>query len=211
MESILHTQDIQRAVPSQEWHSEIMSGGYRAVIFDCDGTLVESSEVHFQSFQAAVRAQGQEMARDWYYARTGLDRGSLFAAFSADKAGTFDVASAIEQSIQQFVCLSTSVTAIRETADLARKLRSSHPMAVGTNAELVVATASLRKTGMLDCFDHIVSISDDVAPKPAPDIFLLATERLGFRPSETVVFEDSAEGVRASLEAGLDVFQVLHG
>lgn len=187
-----------------------MAGGYRAVILDLDGTLVESSEVHFKSFQAAVQAQGQDMDRDWYFARTGLDRHSLFAAFSADVQGGFDVALAIRQSIENFIELSPSVSSIDETFKLAQALDQSVPMAIGTNAEFEVATASLRATGLLKFFDVVVSISDNVAPKPAPDIFLLATERLGFSTTETVVFEDSPEGVRAALEAGLDVFQVLH-
>jgi beta-phosphoglucomutase-like phosphatase (HAD superfamily) len=44
------------------------------VIFDCDGTLVDSSDLHLRSFQSALRAQGHDMDRDWYHARTGLDR-----------------------------------------------------------------------------------------------------------------------------------------
>lgn len=180
------------------------------MIFDCDGTLVQSSEAHFQSFQAAVRAQGQDMQRDWYCARTGLDRQSLFAAFAGDVSRELDVALAIEQSIQEFIALSSSVTAIDETAELVRALSPSYPMALGTNAEYEVATASLRATDLLEYFDNIVSISDGIAAKPAPDIFLRATENLGFLATETLVFEDSSEGVRAALEAGLDVFQLMH-
>jgi beta-phosphoglucomutase-like phosphatase (HAD superfamily) len=210
LNSVFYSRGTQHSVSSKDWYSEVIAGGYHAVIFDCDGTLVESSEAHFQSFQAAVRAQGQDMPRDWYFARTGLDRQSLFRAFSADVSGELDVTLAIRESIKNFIDLSSSVTAISETAELVRALGLAHPMAVGTNAELEVPTASLRATDLLKYFDCIVSISDDVAAKPAPDIFLRAKERLGFSAAETVMFEDSSGGVKAALDAGLDVFKIAH-
>lgn len=209
MDSIFHKGGQQRLVTSQNWHSEIMAGGYRGVIFDCDGTLVDSSETHFQSFWTALNAQGQDLQRDWYRKRTGLDRQSLIAAFADEVSDPVDVPAAIQKSIDNFIELSASVTAVPETAALVRALRPSHPMAIGTNAEQEVAAASLTATGLRDYFDCIVSISDKVAAKPAPEIFLQATKNLGFAAPETVVFEDSAEGVRAALSAGLDVFQVI--
>lgn len=208
MQSIFHANGIQRSVQSNDWHAEIMAGGYGAVIFDCDGTLVHSGEAHFQSFKKAAQAQGQDMQRDWYDARTGLDRRSLLAAFSAECAHDFDIDLALKQSIQSFIDGPSSVTPIDETVALVRALHPSHPMAVATNAELKVAQTSLRATGLLRFFDHILSISNGVAPKPAPDIFLLATDRLGFGAAKTLVFEDSPQGVSAALAAGLDVFQL---
>ncbi|WP_371168619.1 HAD family hydrolase [Aliiroseovarius sp. 2305UL8-7] len=210
MESVFHTNGTQRSLPSKSWFQEITAGGYRALILDCDGTLVESSEVHLTSFQAAVRAQGQDMQRDWYFARTGLDRRSLFTAFSAEISNGFDVERAIKNSIQNFIELSPAVTSIDETAELVQALEKTHPMAVATNAELEVATASLSATNLLGYFGFIASISDNVAAKPAPDIYVLAAERLGFQTNDTLVFEDSKEGVRAALDAGLDVIQIIH-
>lgn len=210
MDSIFHSGSTQRTINSDRWYSEITKGGYRSVIFDCDGTLVDSSELHLLSFQAAVCAQGYNMDRDWYHARTGLDRQSLFGAFATDVSGQLDMELAIKQSIQEFINLSPSVTPIAETAELVRALGLSYPMAVGTNAEIEIARASLQATSLLEYFNNIVSISDGLPAKPSPDIFLQAANSLGFGFAETLVFEDSAEGVCAALDAGLDVFQLIH-
>ena len=66
MNSIFFSGGAKRHVASANWYSEIIAGEYTAVIFDCDGTLVESGEAHFKSFRTAVRAQGYDLERDWY-------------------------------------------------------------------------------------------------------------------------------------------------
>lgn len=210
VQSILHAKGAQRSVAPEIWYSEILAGGYRAVIFDCDGTLVESSETHFQSFQNALKSQGHHMERDWYFGRTGLDRASLFRAFAKEIEGELNVALAVQDSIAAFVLNAECVSPVLETAKLVKALKPSFPMAVGTNAEASVARASLQATGLIDYFDRIVSISEYLPPKPAPDIFINAREHLGFPAANTLVFEDSDEGVCAALAAELDVIQLVH-
>jgi HAD superfamily hydrolase (TIGR01509 family) len=92
---------------------------------------------------------------------------------------------------------------------LVKGLQGLHRLAVGTNSERDVAAASLTATGLLGFFDHVVTISDGVPPKPAPDIFMRAAGLLKAEFSQTLVFEDSNEGVQAALTAGMDVVQLL--
>ena len=179
------------------------------MIFDCDGTLVDSSEAHFQSFRTAVRAQGYDMDRDWYAKRTGLDRQSILSALSSETSGALDIALATQLSIDAFTSATSAVSQIAETGRLVHALAGSYPMAVGTNAEIEVATASLQAVNLLSYFITIVSISDGLPAKPAPDIFDHATKRLGFPAAKTLVFEDSAEGVCAAIAAGSDAIQVV--
>ena len=81
-------------------------------------------------------------------------------------------------------------------------------LAVATNAEREVAEVSLRTTGLRKTFSHLVSISDRVAPKPSPEMFLLAADHLRQVRSNVLVVEDSPQGVRAALDAGMSVIQL---
>lgn len=210
MDSILFSAGTQRHVASEDWHSEIIAGGYSALIFDCDGTLVDSSEAHFQSLRTALRAQGYDFERDWYDQRNGLDRLSILSALSAEVSGPLDIPLAAQQSIDAFISATNAVSPIVETGKLVRSLAGTYPMAVGTNAEVQVATASLQAVNLLDFFVAIVSISDGFPAKPDPDIFSHATQKLGFPAAKTLVFEDSPEGVSAAIASGSDVIQVVH-
>lgn len=209
MDSILFSAGTQRHVASEEWYSEIIAGGYCALIFDCDGTLVDSGEAHFQSFRTAVRAQGIDLERYWYDQRTGLDRLSLLSALSTETSGALDIRLAAQQSIEAFINTTTVVSPIAETGNLVRTLAGTYPMAVGTNAESDVAVASLQTVALSNYFAAIVSVSDGYPAKPAPDIFCHAAQRLGFSAAKTLVFEDSPEGVSAAIAAGSDVIQLL--
>ncbi len=206
--ALLHTDgDEVLEITSDTWRNVISQRGYRAFIFDCDGTLVESSEVHFQSFSQAISEQGQALDREWYLERTGLDRVSLFKEFSAVMQ-PLDIELACKRSIEAFVAISDKVVAIQDTKRLVEALSKVGPMAVGTNAERPVAEASLQATGLRDYFDHIVAISDGLPPKPAPDIFLRAANLL-LSDHGVLVIEDSVQGVAAAKAGDFDVIQLL--
>ncbi|MDE0850495.1 HAD family phosphatase [Yoonia sp.] len=207
--SIFHHAETTRELTSDAWPQLITDGGYEAVIFDCDGTLVESGEAHFKAFQTAVRTQGYEMDRTWYNARTGLDRKSILAELAKTVDGPFDVGSAVSGSITAFIAGSAAVLPIPETTDLARILRQTHKLAVVTNSEKQVAAASLCSVGLQTLFDYVVTISDGAPPKPAPDLFIAAAKRLNTSVTKTLVLEDSKEGVQAATQAGMDVLQIM--
>jgi len=204
----LHTAAGNAEITSDTWLNDVLKKGYQAFIFDCDGTLVESANVHFTSFAKAAEDQGYQLDRDWYFARTGLDRRSLFQEFAGECARGFDIEAAAENSISRFVEISDRVMAIPETETLVRQLGLTFPLAVGTNAERQVAEASLRATGLIDCFDHIVAITDNLKPKPSPEIFAKAAEMLGVPRMQNLVIEDSIQGVTAAKAAGLDVIEI---
>ena len=88
---------------------------------------------------------------------------------------------AVNDSIAAFTRSSANVTPIYETTDLVRFLRSSFKLAVVTNSEDEVVNASLNQVGLRDHFDHIISISNGLPPKPAPDLFIAAAKAMKLR------------------------------
>ena len=79
---------------------------------------------------------------------------------------------------------------------------------LASNSPRTLVDAALATARMTDAFDAIVTSDDVEHPKPAPDIYLLACERLGVEPSDALALEDSASGVAAAKAAGLTVFGV---
>jgi len=94
--------------------------------------------------------------------------------------------------------------------ELVARLREVNGIALGlaSNSPRFLVDDALATAGMTGAFEVIVT-SDDVAQaKPAPDIYLLACERLGVAPAEAVALEDSASGMTAAKAAGLTVIGV---
>lgn len=205
--AILHQGNEQSYVDIKDWMPVIRQLGVEAVIFDCDGTLVDSAEAHFHSMQDAAEAQGLRMDRSWYDQRRGLSRMSLFSEFQKVSDGRCDVEQAVNDSIASFSRHVPRISAIAETADLLRQIRVADlAVAVGTNAEAAIARQSLKAAGLSGEVSVIVSIEDTGDPKPSPAIFLCAAGTLGAAPERTLVIEDSPQGINAARAAGMASF-----
>jgi beta-phosphoglucomutase-like phosphatase (HAD superfamily) len=83
------------------------------------------------------------------------------------------------------------------------------PIAVCSSSILPWVDACLEKIGILDAFDAIVTGTDVEHGKPAPDIYLLAAERLGVEPGQCLAIEDAPAGIESAQNAGMTVWAVL--
>lgn len=194
---------------SEGWLDMITAEAFEAVIFDCDGTLIDSSDVHIQCMREGTQDQGHEMSADWYAKRSGLDRKSLFKAFQRTFDRSFDVDRACRTSIAHYDKAVHLALPIGETINLARTLRDrAMPLAVATNAERPVCERLLDTVNIRELFDTVVCISDNVPPKPSPAIFQLAATRLGHSNGKVLVFEDSPQGVQAAKRAEMPVIEL---
>lgn len=175
----------------------------RAILFDCDGTLLLTGDLHFAALSQAVARQGAAMDRHWYDGLTGLGRRDLLALFCADHGVNLDLAGAIEESIALTTGLARQAQENPAVAPLARQLSGHLPIAVVTNSETAVAHALLAATALLPLFDLILAAEDAPRPKPAPDLYLSAAARLGISPQDCLVLEDSDQGLAAAAAAGM--------
>ncbi|MEP5155641.1 HAD family phosphatase [Planktotalea sp.] len=194
---------------SDDWLDVIVAEEFDAVIFDCDGTLIDSAQVHTLCLQAGTQEQGHEMSAQWYTARNGLDRKSLFEAFRDTIGAEFDVERACQRSITNYENVAHLARPIEATIKLAKALQArSIPLAIASNGERSVSDLLLTSVGIKELFETVVCISDNVPPKPSPAMFELAAERLGHANGKVLVLEDSPQGVQAAKSAGMSVIQL---
>ncbi|MWV57571.1 HAD-IA family hydrolase [Rathayibacter sp. VKM Ac-2754] len=174
----------------------------RAVLFDMDGTLVDST--------AVVETIWRDFAD-----RFELDRAMVLGAVHGVRA---------EDSVRRFAPAGTDVAAVvaelnayelehtegtleipGAVAFLAALPRAS--VALVTSASPALAAGRLAAAGVPSP-DTVVTADDVANGKPAPDGYLLAAERLGAAPADAIVFEDAEAGIRAGLAAGMRVVVV---
>lgn len=182
-----------------------------ALIFDCDGTLALTADLHWRAFEQAFAAQGQTFDYDYFHANGGLARFDLIDSWIARSGVVVDRDRLIADSIAFAAALAKSGDLVTENppvADLARAWGKGRPSAVGSNGERVVVVATVEGLGLGEVIDTVVSVDDVSKPKPAPEMFLLAASRLGVDPADCIVLEDSIQGLQAAKAAGMQAIDV---
>jgi beta-phosphoglucomutase-like phosphatase (HAD superfamily) len=177
---------------------------YSAIIFDCDGTLVDSSELYYRAFNHVVARQCVGMPKAWFIARLGFSHFQILSEFQSEFGILLDPADAAQRFNEAYRDGIGTLREIEVVADVARRHLGRVPIAVASGGTHEIVRATLAATGLLDIFDAIVTVEDvGGRGKPAPDLFNEAARRLGVTPKECTVFEDSDEGIEAARRAGM--------
>lgn len=179
-----------------------------AILFDCDGTLLLTGELHFTALKQSLARQGARIGRDWYMTLTGLGRSDLLSRLMQDSGQRLDPPRAIADSIALTVALAREARENPLVVGLARLAAGRLPLGVVTNSEAAIVTAFLAETGLRPLFDLVLSCDDAPRPKPAPDLYLKAAAALGVAPQDCLVLEDSTQGIAAATAAGMRCLDV---
>lgn len=188
-----------------------IAGHFDAVLFDMDGTLVDSGPYWKQAEREA-------------FATVGIDITDEMALISAAMS-TADVTQHwYQHQPWQGRPLAELETAVVErvmalVAERAEPLEGVHETlcalrgaglktALASNAPLALCHQTIGKIGIAPYFDAVFSVDHVERGKPAPDIYLHAAQSLGVEPERCLVFEDSVAGVHAGVEAGMTVIAV---
>ena len=188
---------------------------FAGYIFDLDGTLVDSMPTHYRAWRKALRENGAP-AHVFRWEEFNAHGGMAAVDIVKDLNRTYGLhmppeSVADEKRAHYAHFLRTeSLPTIRETVELVHHLRRSGiPYAIGTGSAMPGALATLRSAGLEGLFPLIITPEDVAHGKPAPDIFLLAAERMGVAPEDCVVFEDAEPGLQAAHAAGMAAVRVL--
>ena len=185
---------------------------FSAVIFDLDGTLVDTERLILDAGESALAAIGLPPRREVLAALVGTVGDDSARVLRAAYGPAFDLAAFdAAWKVQADALWSGRLDTRPGAADLLARLQARDmPRAVATNSRTASALESLAAAGLLPFFavDHVHGRDRVARPKPAPDLFLHAADGLGADPARCLVFEDSDTGVIAALEAGMTVVHV---
>lgn len=184
---------------------------FDGLIFDMDGTLVDSGKLHEKAWSATLERYSIPLDFALMRSLAGVPtKGTieiLLKHFQVPALASLDEMNDFkEQFVHEHMHQFVKPTALMEVAE---QYFGKKPMAVGTGAYTQEAQSILKICG-LDRFIQVVVGADQVKnPKPAPDTFLRCAELLNLNPTQCVVFEDSHLGLRAAADAGMAGIDVL--
>jgi len=179
------------------------------LIFDCDGTLVDSMPLHYHAWVTVLRRHDLDFPEARFYQWAGVPVDEIIRRLAAEKGVTVDAKSiAVERDAYFHSLPASELRPVVAVVDIARRFHRQLPMAVATGSTQASAEASLRAIGILEWFDAVVSSQDVGLPKPAPDVFLAAAERIAVAPGNCVAFEDGEVGLQAAQTAGMCVVDI---
>ncbi len=181
----------------------------RAVVFDMDGLLIDSERAILECWRATAAAQSLALDDSVWLSMVGLHEAGcaelLDRRLGVEQATRLTRACHEEYDRRVARGLPLKAGAHALLQDLSGL---GVPMAVATSTRGERARLKLASTALDRYFSHVVTSSDVAHAKPAPDLYLLAAERLGIAPRDCIALEDSEYGVRAASAAGIRVIQV---
>ena len=184
---------------------------FKAAIFDMDGLLLDSEQLALQAFEAgcAQFGIGDQTELFMRFVGTNADKGNAEMKQALD--GIIDVDKFIQtwRGIYADWIAKKPVPLKAGVTDVLTHLKSLNiPMAVATSTKTAAAKKKLKMAGIFDYFDIVIGGEQVSNSKPDPDIYLKAASIFPFEPSHCIAFEDSPNGVKSAVAAGMTVVQI---
>jgi len=180
-------------------------------VFDLDGVLIDSEPVWEQVRRQVVAGHGGHWAPDAQQRLMGMSTGEWARYLAGDLGVDLPPETVAALVIDQMKARYASQVPLMPGAACAvRRLAARWPLGLASSSPPDLIGAVLDAAGLRDCFAVTMSTEQVARGKPAPDIYLAVTGRLGRSPDRCAAVEDSANGLRSAAAAGLAVIAVPH-
>ena len=184
----------------------------KAVLFDMDGLMVDTESLATEAFIHSAKKQGYDMTKEETLLVLGFTTKSIYEFWenyfkNSDVSGKQLVDD--HYKYIEDILFTTGPRKMPYIEELLKYLKeSNYKVAVASSSNMNHIINNMEKTGLKKYIDEFASGAEVENGKPAPDVFLLAAERLGVKPEECLVLEDSKAGVIAGSSAGAKVIMV---
>ncbi|MBL3655727.1 HAD family hydrolase [Fulvivirga sediminis] len=175
---------------------------FKHLIFDCDGVLVDTEIVAAEVVSKVLNKYGREVSLDQYIREyTGKLISVILNTIPSENREGINIQEIMHE------CEIEIYNQLRPVADMPEVVKTLPlPKSVVSNSALWQVEKAINHVGLNDVFDQRYFSAEMVPnPKPAPDVYLHASETLGIDPSNCLVVEDSKAGVNAAVKAGMTV------
>jgi beta-phosphoglucomutase family hydrolase len=180
----------------------------KGLIFDCDGTLVDSMRIHYSAWKEAMEAVNIKISEERFYGLAGVPTLTIIQTLATEQNVSCDLQAAAENKERLYLAKIESIEPIHSVIEIVHRERGRRKLAVASGGYPDVIQKSLAAVGLQNMFDAIVGAGDVKHGKPAPDIFLMAADRLNLKPEQCLVYEDSGLGIEAASAAGMQAIDV---
>lgn len=178
----------------------------RAVLWDLDGTLVDSGEMHWWSWRDTLAAVNVPVTYEQFAGTFGQKNDRILRAWlgpEATAARIAEIAEAKESEYRRLVSVHGLQPLPGARAWVERLRADGWRQSIASSAPRKNVEVMLAAIGLDAAFDAIVSSEDVGKGKPDPEVFLTAAARLGATPERSIVVEDAAAGIEAARRAGI--------
>jgi beta-phosphoglucomutase family hydrolase len=188
---------------------KLPDGPFKAYLFDCDGTIVDSMPLHYVAWKKVLSEWGCEFGEELFYSWGGMPVAEIIAALNVRSGLAMPVDEVMRRKEAMYYEILPQLKAVPEVLEHIQMSHGKIPFAVVSGSTRDSVTRSLKTLGILDKFDTLVCAGDYTKSKPDPEPFLIAAERLGVKPEDCLVFEDTEMGIQAATAAEMASVKVL--
>ena len=184
----------------------------KAIIFDMDGVLIEAKDWHYEALNRALNLFGYNISRyDHLVTYDGLPTRMKLEMLSMERDLPRALHSFINEMKQQYtmeiIYQKCKPTFYHEYA-LSKLQAEGYRLAVASNSVRNSVEMMMQKSNLEPYMEFMLSNQDVKKPKPDPEIYTVAIERMKLQPSECLIVEDNPNGIKAALGSGGHVYQV---
>ena len=185
------------------------------LVFDCDGTLIDSMHFFWHSWSIVMPKYGIELSKKRFFSFAGIPVTDIISSLIEEQFadGTREKPSVEEIIKEKKVIVAEDKKTnppgiIPCVVDIVKKYHGKIPMAVASSGTKEHVTEDLERNGLTGYFDAIITCEDVVNGKPAPDIFLLACKKINVAPEKCFGYEDADVGMQSLKSAGIHAIDV---